>query len=332
MKKLLALLVLLFMPIQTQAQEATIGLGFDHHHFSSDDQLGAISPDSRLRFISANGLRLSGSWMWQVMKDLHLGSELSLENSWVDSIYQSSYYTKTAGIIDTSDLMVQSVLLSAKAQAISWERRLLFLKLGFRINNLTSRLDRVDTDTGLAFGFEVTDRLYESIRIFLEVQALLSPTVRGKYEYDLALGLSLGIQQVFESKPEIQVRRTVKMEPAAAPVNQEAVKPPEPVTPTEAVTSPVAQQPLSEPIKAVIKLGPDGELSHESYPLIQRVLNVYSAKPSVINVFHRKDQKTVKLAREIKEWIISKEVPFKDIKLVPSNSLDKPIKIDVISR
>lgn len=340
MKKVI-LLVAMFLSSASPAMawESTLGLGWEHRHFSQDDQLGATSPTSSLRPTSSNGLRVTGSWLRPTVYGVEAGPEFSVGNSWLAVPHQSNYYTKTAGKIDTSALTTQSVVISAKIRVLDWRRHLLFLKPGFLVTNLTSGTDRVDADTGSVLGIEIASEKGDDVRASVDVQAILSPTARGKHEYDLSFGLVLSLQRVFRGKPETVVSQPVKVEPpkvvAVEQPKSESVKTPEPVklaAPATPVTPPVTKEPEAQKVKATLKLDANGKLSPESYPLIQKVIDTYRAKPSTIRVLHRKDESSAWLAEEIRQWVVSKGVPVGDVQLDPTANLDKPIRINIVPR
>jgi hypothetical protein len=327
MKKLLALLLML-LPVQAFAWEATVGVGYDHRHFSSDDQLGATSPTTSLHPLSSNGLRLSGSWLWDPSKHTEVGAEISLGYGWLSVPYQSSYFTKTAGKIDTSNLTVQSVILVGKFRVLDWKDHLLFLKPGFLITNLSNRWDSVDTDTGGVLSLEVASKLGERNRLTVDVQAILSPTIRGRNEYDFSLGLVFGVQQLFVSEPDVEVPKPVKVpEPVKLPEPVTPVVIPQPVTPTTPVIQPQEQK--QETRKTILKLGSDGKLSPESYPMIQKILAAYK-KPATIMIQHRKDEKT--LAEEIGSWLVSNGCDKEDVVVEMVEKLDKPLRINIFPK
>jgi hypothetical protein len=149
MKKLLMLLLMLIPPSQAAAWESTVGLGYDHRHFDSNDQLGAVSPDKKLSLSHSSGFRLGGSLLWRIHDDYKVGPEIWVCQGWLSAPNQSGYFTKTADTINTNNLTIQSVTVSAKAQVLSGGGHRLFLKPGFLVSNLTSGFSNaVDTDTG----------------------------------------------------------------------------------------------------------------------------------------------------------------------------------------
>lgn len=345
MKRIIFLIILMLsIALPAQAWESSVGFGWEHRHFSIEDQLGATSPTSSVKLISASGVRLSGSLLWKFSDTIKAGPELTLGNSWASALYQSDYYTKTAGNIDTNSLMVQAALVSAKIQVLDWRRHLLFLKPGFMVTNLTSAGDRVDADTGSVLGLEIANELGENNRISIDVQAIFSPSIRGKYEYDLTMGLVLSLQQLFRSKSDNQVSQLIKEEVIKNQVilpkkeeikKQDPVQPPVDITPTAALQPIVVKKQVQQEgqnVKAVLKLGSDGKLSSESYPLIQKILDVYNTKPAIVKILHRETVETTRLAEEIKVWLAEKGVPKDDIQLNSSSELDKPIRINIVPR
>jgi hypothetical protein len=271
-------------------------------------------------------------------KDLNVGSEVSVGHGWLNVPHQPSYVTKTAGKIDTSNLTIQSVILSGKFQVLDWKEHLLFLKPGFLILNLNHGWDSVDTDTGAVLALEIASGVGERNRFSVDVQAILSPTVRGKNEYDLSFGMVLGVHQLFRSKTDAEVLQPVRPAQVVAPEVKVVVPPapkPEPIPQkVEPVTPPADPTPVSIPPvivkhKATLKLGSDGKLSPESYPLIQRVIDAYKTKPSVVKIRHTKETNASQLAEEIKVWMVGNGVPGSDVSVELAENLDKPIRIDI---
>jgi len=329
MKKLLALLLML-LPVQAFAWEATVGVGYDHRHFSSDDQLGATSPTTSLHPLTSSGLRLSGSWLWDPSKHTEVGAEVSLGYGWLSVPHQSSYVTKTAGKIDTSELAVQSVILAGKFRLLDWNDHLLFLKPGFLVTNLTHGWDSVDADTGGVLALEVASKLGERNRLTVDVQAILSPTVRGRSEYDFSLGLVLGVQQLFVSEPVAEVPQPVKVVPPPAPKPEPVVIPaaPTPVEPPAPVTP---QAPEVTKIKMTLKFDSDGKLLPESDLLLEKLLKDYKESPAVIKIQHKQEESATKKSESIKAWFLAKGVPDSDVK-VESAVMEKPLKIDIVPK
>ena len=340
MKKLLTLLLALVFPTQVSAWESTIGLGYDHRHFDSNDQLGAVSPDKKLSPSHSSGLRLGGSIVWDVLDNYRIGPEIWLSQSWLSVPRQTGYFAKTVGVIDTGDLTVQSVTVSAKAQVLEGGGYRLFLKPGFLVTNLTSGFaDSVDTDTGASLGIELAGDVGKHNRFFVDVQALFSPSTEGPRRFVLSSNLVLGIQWVFANKSVVAVPEPVKTEPVKIekePEPQKSVDPPKPVELSKIVTpesAPVIQVPpivvKPEKVKGTLKLGPDGKLDPESYPLIDKVVEAHNQKPSVIKILYRKESSSQSLAEEIRNYVVSKGCPKEEVSLEPTESLEKPIKISV---
>lgn len=330
MKKLITVLALCLFPLGAQAWEATVGAGYDHRHFSSDDQLGATSPTANLRPVSSSGLRLSGSWLWDMHKHINVGAELGLGYGWLSVPYQHSYTAKTAGKIDTSDLSTQSVILAGKFRALERGGHFLFLKPGFLVTNLASGWDSVDTDTGGILAVEIASALGDRNRLTVDVQAILSPTIRGRTEYDFSFGLVLGVQQLFISKPVVEVPQPVKVVPPPAPKPEPVVIPaaPAPVKPPAPV---MPQAPEVTKIKVTLKFDSDGKILSESEPLLEKLLDSYKQSPAIIKIQHRQEASAAKKSESIKSWFLSKGVPNSDI-LTESVVMEKPLKIDIVPK
>jgi hypothetical protein len=346
MRKII-ILIALMLSIATPAMswESTVGVGYDHRHFGHDDQIGAVSPASSLHPISSSGFRLSGSWTSKIIGNFHAGAEISLGHGWLRAPHQNSYFTKTAGNIDTSDLVTRSVLLSGKFRTLEHENHIFFLKPGVLVLNVASGWDSVDTDTGAVIALEIASKLSESNRFTVDVQAILSPTVRGRSEYDLSFGLVLGLQHVFTGEPDPEVSKPVRVSYLA-----DSVEPKKAVNPSvlqsastknealsqknEQVSLPADPTPITLPQvsvkhKATLKLGVDGRLSPDSYPMIQKVLDAHNLKPSTIRIQHKSDEQTKKMVDEIVLWLLDKGCDKKDIVVSLNENLEKPLKISV---
>lgn len=356
MKKLLTLLLALVFPTQVSAWESTIGLGYDHRHFDSNDQLGAVSPDKKLSPTHSSGLRLGGSLLWDIRDDYRIGPEIWLSQGWLSAPRQTGYITKTAGKVDTDDLTVQSVTVSAKVQVVEGGGHRLFLKPGFLVSNLTSGFsDRVDADTGAVLGFELASDLGKRNRFFVDVQAVFSPSTEGPRQFVLSSNLVLGVQWVFANEPDVKVQEPVKVPEPVKPEPPKQEKAPEtlkvvdspkpvelpkPATPIAAPEPPVLQvppitvkvNPETQKVKGTLKLGPDGKLDPDSYPMIDKVVDVHNQKPSVIKILYKKEGSSQSLAEEIRNYIVSKGCPKDDVSLESSDTLEKPIKISVVPK
>lgn len=346
------------LPAQAVAWESTVGLGYDHRHFDSNDQLGAVSLDKKLSPTHSSGLRLGGSVIWEVGDNYKIGPEIWLSQSWLSLPYQSGYVTKTAGKIDTDDLTIQSVAISAKTQVIEGGGHRLFLKPGFLVTNLNSGLsDSVDTDTGAFLGFELASDIGKHNRFFVDVQAVFSPSTEGPRQLVVSSNLVLGVQWVFRNETDSKVPEPVKTElakqeklhepakPATDPPKvveaSKPVEPPKPATPVVAPETPkiievplivVKRNPEAQKVKGTLRLGAGGKLDPESYPLIDRVVEVHNQKPSVIKIVCRNEESLKKLAEEIMVYVISKGCPREDVSLEHSDLSEKPIKINVVPK
>lgn len=338
MKKLLMLLLALIFPNQATAWESTIGLGYDHRHFDSNDQLGAVSPDKKLSPTHSSGFRLGGSLLWNVHDNYGIGPEVWLSHGWLSAPRQKGYVTKTAGEIRTDDLTVQSVSVAAKVQVIEGGGYRLFVKPGFLITDLTSGFsDSVDIDTGASLGFELAGDVRGSNRFFVDVQAVLSPSTEGPGRFVISSNLVLGLQWVFANKHHVEVQEPVKPEPEKQEKVPDPPKPaelPKIVTPAalpETITpSEIKPIPETQKVKGTLKLDAGGKLDPGSYSLIQKVIDVHNEKPSVIKILYKKDEQ--KLAEEIANHVISKGCPKEDVSLESSENLEKPIKISVVPK
>lgn len=340
MKRLLALFLTVFS-VQASAWESTAGLSYEHRRFSADDQLGAISSLSAIRPEFSNGMRISGSFLWDVGRGFLLGPDASFGYGILHAPHQKSYIVPAVGELDTSNLMTQSVVLSAKFQVFERESQHFFLKPGFLLTNLTSGWSRVDADTGAIFSLEASHDLNDRSRISFDLQALLSPTIRGRAEYDISWAFVLGIQQVFRSQSSDKISEPVK---SAAHAHEQviAVKVPDaptpvapPVEPTSTVPAqpaPVVAQPAAMKHTAILKLDSGGKLSAESYPTIQKIFDAYKLKPSIIKIQHRTDEQTNRLVQEIVSWLLKAGCDTNEITLISVDNLEKPIKINLLPK
>lgn len=340
MKKLLMLLLALVFPAHAFAWETAIGAGYDHRHFNANDQLGATAPDKKLSPTHSSGFRVGGSIIWNVYDDYRVGPEIWVSQGWLSAPRQVGYYTKTAGVIKTDDLTLQSVTIAARTQIAEWEGYKLFVKPGFLLSILTSGFsDAVDIDTGAITSIEFTGNIGRNNRFFVDMQAVFSPSTEGPGRLVVSSNLVLGIQWIFaseghaaapkplEKKEDIEHAKPAELPFAATPAAEpEAPKPIE-VQPVVVKINPEAQK-----VKGTLKLGPDGRLDPGSYPLIEKVVEAHNQKPSIIKILHKKDVTAQKLAEEIKNYVISKGCPEAEVLLEVSEELPKPIKISVVQK
>lgn len=361
MKKLIFLTLAFLLPAQVFAWESTLGLGYDHRHFDSRDQLGAVSPEIKLEPTHSSGFRLGGSVLWDVSDGYKVGPEIWLSNGWMTVPRQSGYFTKTAGIIDTGDLTLQSATVAAKAQVFEGGGYRLFAKPGFLVSNLSAGFfDSVDADTGAVAGLELSGDVGSRNRIFVDLQAVFSPSTEGRGRFVVSTNLVLGLQWVFAGEPHAAVSKPVSQvnsqEPhkvldppkSEIPAAAGSTKTPELTAPPEAQKAPeqtkdqpkvvevppviVKLNPDAQKVKATLKLGPDGKLDPASHALIQRVIETHKQKPSLIKILHKNDEASSKLAKEIEDYILKSGCEKSEVSVAPDETLQKPIKISVVSK
>jgi hypothetical protein len=119
-----------------------------------------------------------------------------------------------------------------------------------------------------------------------------------------------------------------------------SVEPPKPVTPVTASGQqilkipPVIIKPTTEvqKVQGALKLGSDGKLNPESYPMIDKVVEVHKQKPSIIKILYRKKDSSQSLVEEIRNYVVNKGCSKKDVLLEISDSLEKPIKISILPK
>lgn len=352
MKKLIFLMLAFLLPAQVFAWESTLGLGYEHRHFDSSDQLGAVSPEKKLSLTHSSGFRLGSSILWKIRDGYKVGPEIWLSNGWVSAPRQYGYITKTAGLIDTGNLTLQSLTVTAKAQIFEGGEYRLFAKPGFLVSNISSGFfESIDTDTGAVIGLEFAGNFGKRGRFFVDLQALFSPSAEGPRQLVLSTNMVLGLQWVFASSHNTEVQQPVSVgglkRESSHEISQQsdvlksAAKHPAPVTPastsdepTPTVLSPIVVKPNTETqkVKGTLKLGSDGKLDPGSYSMIDRVIDAHNQKPSTIKVLYKKDGAAQLLASEIVNYMVSKGCSKEEIALDSSETLEKPIKISVISR
>lgn len=352
MKKLIFFALALLMPTQALAWESTISAGYDHRHFDSNDQLGAVSPEKKLNPIHSSGFRLGSSILWKIRDGYKVGPEIWLSNGWVSAPHQDGYITKTVGLVDTGDLTLQSLTIATKAQIFEGGEYRLFAKPGFLVSNLSSGFfESIDTDTGAVIGLEFAGNFGKRGRFFVDLQALFSPSAEGPGQLVLSTNMVLGLQWVFTSEHNIDVQQLVSSESLRdedsretsqqSEVLKRTIELPSPVTPATVSSEskpttlpPSTVVPNHEPqrVKGTLKLGADGKLDPGSYSMIDRVIEAHNQKPSIIKVLYKKDSSAQLLASEIMNYMISKGCSKEEITLGYSESLEKPIKISVISK
>ena len=239
MKKILLYALAILLPAQASAWEGTLGVGFDHRHFDASDQIGAVSPTQRLEPSHSSGLRIGGSALWKVRDGYKIGPEVWISQGWLTAPRQSGYFTKTAGLISTGDLTLQSVTIAAKAQVLEGGGYRLFAKPGFLVTNLTAGFfDRVDADTGAVAGLELSGDVGKRNRIFVDVQAVLSPSTEGKGRIVLSTNLVLGVQWIFADEAHVAVSEPLKeSQPAQHPAPADVAVPAAPTAPSSALPS-----------------------------------------------------------------------------------------------
>lgn len=341
MKKFLILLLALALPCQAIAWESTVGIGYSHRHFDSNDQLGAVSPDKKLSPVHSSGMSLCGSVLWDIRNSYRIGPEIWLSNGWLSVPHQTDYFTSTAGNIDTSDLTIPSAAIAIKLQVIEEGGHRLFLKPGFLVTNLSSGFfDKVDTDTGTFLGLELTSDFGKNRRFFVDVQAIFSPSTKGPLQFVVSPNLVLGVQWVFRDESGKRVSEPVKTEPPKGEAPK-PIEPPKPLTPTdesESSKTPVADSvatkssPKIQKVKGTLKLDDEGKLDAASYPLLNKVVEVSRQKPSIIVIIYKNAMSFKKLAEEIANYLISVGCPKEGVTLEPSDVTEKTITINIVPK
>lgn len=315
MKKVLfVILLLLFIPSESNAWESSIGTGYQGRIFRPKDDLGSTNEFNIIHPKFSNQLALDGSFLFGANSFFKTGLSLSFA-------YGKFYIQE-----NVNNLQIWSSTIALDLQHTN--KNLNFhLKPGFIINGVTSGYtEKIDIDAGVfSFGVRISINLFGSQRFFIEPQMLLTPQIGMKVATEPVI--VIGIESIFKpnkiiekviDKPEIRVIEPPKeITPVVIPEPATPVSIPAPVTETEK--------------PAVLKFSGDNLISPESLGFLEKVVKIHNSVLSVIKINFSKGENAKKKAEALYTWFIQYGVNKDEVQLAPGLK-GKEIRIEVVPK